>query len=57
MSRLAWCAKCRATYPLAIVAGDGLKGAKDRALTCPLGHTGPKVVRPLEDEPKGDKKD
>ena len=51
MSKLAYCDTCQATFPLAIVSGDGLKGAKDRALTCPLGHT---EVHPIEDEPKGE---
>jgi hypothetical protein len=37
MARLAYCKKCRATYPLNIVSGDGRSG-KTREPACPMGH-------------------
>jgi hypothetical protein len=50
MSRLAYCKKCRATYPLAIVSGDSRQKDrdKDRPLTCPFGHTEVKAVDELD---------
>jgi len=51
MSKLAFCETCNATYPLAIVASGGTKAPKDRALTCPLGHT---TVRALAEAHEGE---
>jgi hypothetical protein len=40
MAKLAYCEICKATFPLAIVAGDS-RSQKDKSkvATCPFGHT------------------
>jgi hypothetical protein len=49
MALLAYCKKCRATYPLSIVSGDSRQQKdKDRPLTCPFGHTEVRAVDDLE---------
>lgn len=39
MARLAYCKKCRATYPLSIVNGEGGRSTKPKVPACPMGHT------------------
>jgi hypothetical protein len=44
MAKLAYCKRCKATYPLSIVVGDGTRGGRIKVPTCPLGHTDVKEV-------------
>ncbi len=39
MARLAYCAVCKATYPLAVVQHEGGRSGKVKEPTCPMGHT------------------
>lgn len=39
VARLAYCKKCRATYPLSIVNGEGGRSTKPKVPACPMGHT------------------
>jgi hypothetical protein len=49
MAKLAYCKKCRATYPLSIVSGDARSQREgNKPLTCPFGHTGLRAVEDLE---------
>ena len=56
MAKLAYCEVCKATYPLVIVSGDTGRSQRDRAknrpLTCPLGHT---KIRKVDEAPTGEK--
>jgi hypothetical protein len=53
MARLAYCATCKATFPLAIVSGDAGRAHKVKVLTCPFGH---RKVREVEKTPDGEPK-
>jgi len=39
MAKLAYCKRCKATYPLAIVKNDGGRSGKAKTPACPMGHT------------------
>jgi len=39
MAKLAYCKRCKATYPLAIVQNDGGRSGKVKVPACPMGHT------------------
>jgi hypothetical protein len=54
MAKLAYCEICKATYPLAIVAGDS-RSQKDKSKvpTCPFGHT---EIRPVDEVATSGKK-
>jgi len=38
MAKLAYCRRCRATYPLIIVVNDGGRSGKVKEPACPMGH-------------------
>lgn len=38
MAKLAYCKRCKATYPLNIVVNDGGRSGKAKEPTCPMGH-------------------
>ena len=44
MAKLAYCKRCNATYPLAIVVHDGGRSGKAKEPACPMGHTEVKEV-------------
>lgn len=39
MAKLAYCKRCKATYPLAVVQNDGGRSGKVKVPACPMGHT------------------
>jgi len=54
MARLAYCKRCKATYPLNIVVHDGGRGGKAKEPSCPMGHVEVKELdAPLK--PRGKK--
>jgi len=54
MAKLAYCKRCKATYPLNIVVNDGGRSGKVKEPTCPMGHTDIKELdAPLK--PRGKK--
>ena len=49
MAKLAYCKRCKATYPLNIVVNDGGRGGKVKEPACPMGHT---EVTEVDAQPK-----
>ncbi len=52
MARLAYCRKCKATYPLAVVQHDSGRSGKAKVPACPLGHTDIEQLDTLSKRPK-----
>jgi hypothetical protein len=49
MAKLAYCKRCKATYPLNIVVSDGGRSGKAKEPTCPMGHVD---IKELDAVPK-----
>jgi hypothetical protein len=55
MAKLAYCKRCKATYPLNIVINDGGRGGKVKQPSCPMGHLEIQEVDKVA-KPRGAKK-
>ena len=55
MARLAYCKRCKATYPLNIVVNDGGRSGKTKEPACPMGHLDVKEAGQRPRKPRGKK--